>query len=229
MVADRTSESDNNGPANEQASAPEAPDFHSALGLLQQGALSYAEIETLAAQAAHAQNWTYAAEFTLRLVQLQPSARKHRELSGYLSQVAGAAAGVENAIAASELDPECAEYAIHAGGLLNAASRYEEAVKFWQRALQREPHSALLHRHLSWTMEQCGKLTEAAMLALRAYELDPANIEATLAMSHVLGRLGRIGDAIKVLQLVISSGVRSASMHRTLSGYLASPVTSLRH
>jgi ABC-type polysaccharide/polyol phosphate export permease/Flp pilus assembly protein TadD len=202
-------------------SPPDHRDFRYALNLLEKGSLGRAEIEALSAEAAHARNWSYAAAFTRYLLEIEPSARKHRELSGYLTQLSGAQAGLADAIAASKLDPECSEYAIHAAGLLNASSRFEEATKFLQRALELDPQSAILYRHLSWTMEQRGQLDEAAILALRAYELDPSNVEASLAMSHLLRRLGRTGDAIKVLRLVSSSGVQSASLRRTLSGYLA--------
>ncbi|MBV1706453.1 MAG: ABC transporter permease [Hyphomicrobiales bacterium] len=148
-------------------------------------------------------------------------AREHRVLSGEMLHAGDARGALPHALQATELVPENAEFAHHAGIVAAALGDHGKAVQLMTRALQLEPDNAHVLRSLAYSAEQLGAAAISAQLVLRAYRAEPGNANHGVEAAYILARMERWGDAAALLRLVIARGQADGEVHRALSGFLA--------
>ena len=130
---------------------------------------------------------------------------------------------------ALDIDPE---YAVaHAGqgrnfinltgyNLLPHEEGYQKAVESSHRALEIDPMNAMAHSSLGWiAMVRDGDLVTAARYLQRALELEPTNIAVIRNSGTLLSNLGRLNEAITVLEYVVARDPISPVGHVNLSQY----------
>ena len=130
---------------------------------------------------------------------------------------------------ALEIDPE---YAVaHAGqgrnfinltgyNLLPHEEGYQKAVESSERALELDPMNAMAHSSLGWiAMVRDGDLETAAHYLQRALELEPTNIAVIRNSGTLLSSLGRLNEAITVLEYVVERDPISPVGYVNLSQY----------
>ena len=66
---------------------------------------------------------------------------------------------------------------LNAGVAAASEERWEDAVRFWKKALEQDPGSAAAHNNLAVACERRGELEEAGREYAAALRLDPENAE----------------------------------------------------
>jgi DNA-binding winged helix-turn-helix (wHTH) protein/cytochrome c-type biogenesis protein CcmH/NrfG len=100
----------------------------------------------------------------------------------------GARRSLERAL---EIDPDHTEAYLLYGRLLEALGELDHALAVKQKALEREPHSALVHIQIALTYWNQRRYEEMIAWARRALELDPRHL---LAREYIAGAYWKMGD-----------------------------------
>jgi len=152
-----------------------------------------------------------------RLVDLSPGwAEGHRHASGSLAASGALDRAIPHAITASDLAPDRAEFAIHAGCLLLDVGRPGDAVTYLRRALEAEPADNPALRALSAALFALGRQDEALSLAQQAAALTPDDAATAIHACELLMRADRIDDAAAIVEPAARAG--NATALRVLSG-----------
>jgi len=110
--------------------------------------------------------------------------------------------------------PDHAHALVNMAVILRGSKQTEEALKFILRALVFQPEHAIAHHTLGniYTDLQQFELAETAYK--RAVALDPLNHQAAKRLAYVLHKLGRISEAIPILnELVIKYPADAVAKH----------------
>jgi TolB-like protein/Tfp pilus assembly protein PilF len=130
---------------------------------------------------------------------------------------------------ALEIDPVYA--AAHAGmgrnyinltgyNLLPPEEGYQKAIESSNRALVIDPMNALAHSNLGWiAMVRDGDLVTAARDLQRALELEPTNMTVIRNSGTLLTSLGRLNEAISVLEYVVARDPVTPVGHVNLTSF----------
>jgi len=104
--------------------------------------------------------------------------------------------------------------------LLSPEEGYPKALEAANRALAIDPENAMAYSVLGWTaMMNDGELAVAAKYLERAMELEPTNISTVGHTADLVMRLGRLDEAITLLEYVTIRDPVNPVNHLNLSGY----------
>ena len=104
--------------------------------------------------------------------------------------------------------------------LLPKEEGYPKALEAANRALAIDPENAMAYSVLGWTaMMNDGDLAVAAKYLERAMELEPTNISTIGHTADLVMRLGRLDEAISLLEYVTTRDPVNPVNHLNLSGY----------
>ena len=104
--------------------------------------------------------------------------------------------------------------------LLPPEEGYPKALEAANRALAIDPENAMAYSVLGWTaMMNDGELAVAAKYLERAMELEPTNISTIGHTADLVMRLGRLDEAITLLEYVTTRDPVNPVNHLNLSGY----------
>ena len=89
-----------------------------------------------------------------------------------------------------------AEWIVELGASLQQVGELKAARKWYERALEIDPMSALAYNNLASLAVRQGQIDEAVALQRRAVELDPASPDLRLRLGNALRLKGRLGEAL---------------------------------
>jgi tetratricopeptide (TPR) repeat protein len=120
--------------------------------------------------------------------------------SMHLMSVVEAAAGhahkaIDWASRAIRKDPQPA-YLATLGNALVSASRFDEALRVFDKAVQLEPDNAELWRQMGDGLAQARRSSDALLCFRRALELDPNHADAAYKIGHILHGAGQLAEAL---------------------------------
>lgn len=87
-----------------------------------------------------------------------------------------------------EEDPEDAGALVLLADLLANTGRYDEAIRYYERAIEQRPEQASLRIAFAQTLERRGYALDAEVQLDRALELEPENVEAMFMLAGILER-----------------------------------------
>jgi predicted O-linked N-acetylglucosamine transferase (SPINDLY family) len=150
------------------------------------------------------------------LVAARPDhAGAHQALGKALALGGDAAAAEAHLRRAVELAPEQADAWIELGGLL-ARRAPDEAERTLRAAVQRHPRHAGLWCNLGNLLVERGRRAEAAECWRKALAINPAQIEAELALALERRADGAVGEAVAMLERAIARRPDVAELHYNL-------------
>jgi capsular polysaccharide transport system permease protein len=136
-----------------------------------------------------------------RLLEWRPQwAEGHRHASGAFAAAGELDRAVAHGLRACEGDPSSFEFAVHAGCLLEAAGRHDDAAELFSRAALIDPDDGNTLRRLSVIAAVRGQPARALALALRAFELGPENRDTALHAAELLLRSARPDEAATIVR-----------------------------
>lgn len=153
-----------------------------------------------------------------RLLEIRPGwAEGHRHASGSLAAAGQLDRAIFHAGTASDLDPHCFEFAVHAACLCETAGRYEDAVGYLMRAAAIAPGVSTVLRQMSRLKFVLEESEDAVALALRALSLAPGDRQSALHASELLLRTGRFDEAADIILGTLDTHPRDGVALRLLS------------
>ena len=84
-------------------------------------------------------------------------------------------------------------------------NRLDEAVVFLERAATIEPGRARTHYNLGLALQAVGRIDEAEAALRAAVALEPANLDALLALADLLARGGDFRAALDIAEQMIAT------------------------
>ena len=101
--------------------------------------------------------------------------------------------------AALALRPNAVAAYVNLGSALAGVGRAEEAVAYWQLALELNPEASLAHLNLAIDALNSGKLSIAELHAREAYRLDGQDPLCSAVLGEVLSLTDRCPEAVLLL------------------------------
>jgi capsular polysaccharide transport system permease protein len=123
----------------------------------------------------------------------------HRHASGSFAAAGQPDRAIFHAEKASNLEPDCFEFALHAGCLLEAAGRCADAVDYLTRAAAIAPGDSAVFRHLSSATFALGRCDEAVAYALQALSTAPGDRLNARHATELLVRTNRVEFAADII------------------------------
>ncbi|HEY1300102.1 MAG TPA: tetratricopeptide repeat protein [Stellaceae bacterium] len=153
-----------------------------------------------------------------RLIEMRPGwAAGHRHASGSFAAVGERDRAIFHALRASELEPGSFEFAVNAGTLLEAESRWEEAIEQFNRAALIEPRNPEPWRRQSACSLALGRPEKALDLAMRAAALAPGDRLSGVHAAELLLRAGRLDEAAATVAATLHTHPRDDIAWRLLA------------
>lgn len=121
---------------------------------------------------------------------------------------------------ARSIAPDSAEPAMALGMILASTGRCEDALTHLEESLFRRPGNLPITMNLVRCYLRLGRATEAAELAVRTAELDPASADVQLMAGEALMAAKRTEQATTYLREAIRLGARTPSMYLLLTAAL---------
>ncbi len=141
----------------------------------------------------------------------------HRHASGSFAVAGDFDRAIQHAARASELEPNSAEFAVHAGSLLTNAGLHRDAFDYFSRAVGIAPDEPDVLRHLSACAFAIGDGERAIALALRAQALMPGERAHAHHATELLLRSHRFDDAAEVMTSTLAVDEADPVGYRLLS------------
>jgi tetratricopeptide (TPR) repeat protein len=153
-----------------------------------------------------------------RLLGIQPDwAEGHRRASGSFAVAGRIDRAILHARAASDLERNSFEFALHAACLLETDGRYEDAVDYLTRAAAAAPGDTTVLRRLSAAHFALEHHDDAVALALRAVSLGPDDRLNALHATELLLRTGRFDEAAEIILDAVATRPQDQIAFRLLS------------
>jgi ABC-type polysaccharide/polyol phosphate export permease/tetratricopeptide (TPR) repeat protein len=153
-----------------------------------------------------------------RLLEGRPRwAAGHRHASGSFAVAGDIDRAIQHAARASELEPACAEFAVHAGCLLAGAGLHRDAIAYLWRAVALAPDDPAVLRHLSVSALAVGERETALDLARRAFAMAPGELQSAHHATEILLRCDRVDEATALISAALSADAADATGLRLLS------------
>ena len=102
------------------------------------------------------------------------------------------------------------------GNSLSRQGRFREAVEAYERSIEKNPNSTVVHFNLGLAYKNMKRMTEAAIAFERTVELEPGNLDARYSLGNIYNHLERWEDAIAQLNLVVHRRHDDAEAHGNL-------------
>ncbi len=97
--------------------------------------------------------------------------------------------------------------------LLEASGRRDEALAYYQRAIEVQPQEARFHRNLGLLLDKLDRPAEAEATLREAFRLRPAWPQLRADLGIVLSRLGRLDEAEQEFEAALRDGPADASIY----------------
>jgi tetratricopeptide (TPR) repeat protein len=120
-----------------------------------------------------------------------------------------------------ETDRSLPRFYARVGSMFGDGKRFEEAVKYFRRAVQLEPKLSRAHFALARTLEQLGRYSESIDQYRLELENDPEFAEAHNRLAIALIRQGQFAAAEPHFRRLVQLAPESATMHQNLASVLA--------
>jgi len=120
-------------------------------------------------------------------------------------------------LAAKNLAPDSAGPSMALGMLMSGIGKCDEAITHLEESLFRQPGNMTIAGQLTRCYLRLGRASEAAELAIRSAELNPADPNLQLIAGEASMAAGRPEDAIPFLRQSIADGKGTASAHLLLT------------
>jgi tetratricopeptide (TPR) repeat protein len=114
-------------------------------------------------------------------------------------------------------NPDCWMACNWLGLALEQRGRVDDAINYFQTALQINPDCAETHNNLGQAMLQRGQLDEAIAHFQKALQLEPRYKETHINLGHALVQKGRVDEAIFHYQEALKIDSRYAEAHNNLA------------
>lgn len=155
----------------------------------------------------------YDAQFAVAEQELRQAARlnpnsstAHHWLGVVLLIVGRPAESIAEINIAGELDPLSPIIAVNAGRPLHMMRRYEEAIEYYQRALEIDRRFWLAHLFISWALGDLNRPDEALAAAERAVEYGDGHTTPIAALGEAFALTGNRDRAEQVVAQLIDVG-----------------------
>ena len=144
-------------------------------------------------------SWAQRDQPPSKALQLDPNGWEAHEAIAEIDESAWDWAGAEKEFRrAIELHPEAVSCGCYSG-FLAAMSRFPEALEMAHRAVKIDPLSTLAEYNYGYVLFMMRRFGEAVPHLQRAIELDAKNTLAYVIVAFTYERLGRVEDAIRLL------------------------------
>jgi protein O-GlcNAc transferase len=179
-----------------------------------QSAEMHDELGSLYAQQ---KDWTHAQEEFATAIQLNPNLAVAHLHVGLVMQAKGEKDGISELMQAAQLAPQDAMIALEVGKALVADGKDEQAIPFFQHALELEPNSIAASYQLALALQRSNRAPEAIVLLKKVVATEPNNAEAMTNLGMALCQAQQAKDAVPVLERSIALAPGSVTAHQNLA------------